>query len=483
MAAKAGRWRDECGLFGIIGCPDAARYTALGLHALQHRGQEACGIVSYDPDRQSFSHVRRIGFVRDHFTSEKTIELLSGDIALGHVRYGTAGRKSEPGIRDAQPLFAEFSQGGMAIAHNGNLTNAQGLRRELISAGSIFQSGSDTECIIHLMARAADCSSTIERMRSALQRIEGAWSILAMTRTKMIGIRDPHGIRPLVLGRLGDGHVFASETCALDIVGAEFVREVKPGEMVTASGSELHSEFPLPRARRRFCVFEHVYFSRPDSIYGGRSVYEVRRRIGAELAKEARADADLVCPVPDSGTPAAIGYAEAARIPFALGIVRSPFVGRTFIEPTSQIRNMGVRLKLNVNRSLVKGRRVVLVDDSVVRGTTVRKIASMVQEAGAKAVHFRVASPPTQWPCFYGVDTPEREDLLAARMPPEAMAATVGVDGLQFVSIDGLYRACGEDDGRSGELRQHCDACFTGDYPIRRADDDCKPALPLDTPL
>ena len=473
-------WREECGIFGVTGCADAARYAALGLHALQHRGQEACGILAFDTERHAFNNVRRIGYVRDHFTREEVIRLLPGNNALGHVRYATAGRRGETEIRDVQPLFAEFSQGGVAVAHNGNLTNAQMLREKLVAEGSIFQSGADTECIVHLMAR-SQASDVVSKMRDALGQIEGAYSIVAMTGTKMIGIRDPHGIRPLVLGRLGAGHVFASETCALDIVGAEFVCEVLPGEMIVVDSGGIRRETPLPKAPSRFCIFEHVYFSRPDSLHGGTSVYEVRRRIGEELAKEAPAEADLVCPVPDSGTPAAIGYAQESKIPFAFGIVRSPFVGRTFIEPTDQIRNMGVRLKLNVNRSLVAGKRVVLVDDSVVRGTTVRKIASMVQEAGARSVHFRVASPPTQWPCFYGVDTPERGDLLAAQMDPQAIAEYVGVNTLHFVTIDGLYRACGSPEGRLGTGRKFCDACFTGDYPVVRADSERTPTLPLDT--
>ncbi len=473
-------WREECGIFGIIGCADAARYAALGLHALQHRGQEACGVVAYDSMAQTFNNVRRLGYVRDHFTREEVIRHLPGHTALGHVRYATAGRKGDTAIRDVQPLFAEFSQGGVAIAHNGNLTNAQLLRRNLVREGSIFQSGSDTECIVHLMARSRE-SDVVGRMKDALRQVEGAFSIVAMTRSKMIGVRDRHGIRPLVLGSLGSGHVFASETCALDIVGAEFICEVGRGEMIVVNVDGVRTEQPLPRNSNRFCIFEHVYFSRPDSQHDGTSVYEVRRRIGAELAKEAPVDADLVCPVPDSGTPAAIGYSQQSDIPFAFGIVRSPFVGRTFIEPTEQIRNMGVRLKLNVNRSLVAGKRLVLVDDSVVRGTTVRKIASMVQEAGAKSVHFRVASPPTQWPCFYGVDTPERGDLLAAQMDPRSMAEYVGVDSLCFVTIDGLYRACGSPQGRGEAERQFCDACFTGDYPIVRADGEQQPSLPMDT--
>ena len=332
--------------------------------------------------------------------------------------------------------------GGAAIAHNGNLTNALALREELIERGSIFQSGSDTECIIHLMARSIQ-KTIPERMKDALRRVEGAFSIVAMTRSKLIGVRDPLGVRPLMLGRLGDGWVLSSETCALDIIGAEFVREVEPGEMVICTARRRRELLPVPAAAAAASASSSsVYFSRPDSVIGGQSVYETRRRIGVELAREAPVEADLVCPVPDSGTPAAIGYSQESGIPYAMGIIRNQYVGRTFIEPTEQIRNMGVRLKLNVNRAVVAGKRVVLVDDSVVRGTTSRKIREMVMDAGAAEVHFRIASPPTAWPCFYGVDTPDRDKLLAATMTEEEMRAYVGVDSLKFVSLDGLYRAC-----------------------------------------
>jgi amidophosphoribosyltransferase len=359
--------------------------------------------------------------------------------------------------------------GGSAIAHNGNITNALALREELIGRGSIFQSSSDTECIIHLMARSIQ-RSIPERMKDALRRIEGAFSIVAMTRTKLIGVRDPLGVRPLMLGRVSGGWVLASETCALDIIGAEFVREVDPGEMVICTPNGVESSFPFERKRPRFCIFEKIYFSRPDSVIGGQSVYETRRRIGVELAREAPVEADLVCPVPDSGTPAAIGYSQESGIPYAMGIIRNQYMGRTFIEPTEQIRNMGVRLKLNVNRAVIAGKRIVLVDDSVVRGTTSRKIREMVLDAGAAEVHFRIASPPTAWPCFYGVDTPEREKLLAATMSEEEMRAYVGVDSLKFVSLDGLYRACEEPGGRNAKSPQFCDACFSGDYPVRPTD-------------
>ncbi|MRX51721.1 amidophosphoribosyltransferase [Paracoccus sp. S-4012] len=459
---------EECGVFGVIGVPEAANFVALGLHALQHRGQEAGGIVAYDPER-GFNGAHRFGYVRDNFTKASLMETLPGALAIGHVRYSTAGSKA-PVIRDVQPFFGELAMGGCAIAHNGNITNAAALRRELIERGSIFASGSDTECIIHLMARSIQ-TSIPERMKDALRRVEGAFSVIAMTRTKLIGVRDPLGVRPLVLGTLHDGaHVLASETCALDIIGAEFLREIEPGEMVVISGGEVASVRPFAPAQSRFCIFEHVYFSRPDSIIGGRSVYETRRQIGVELAREAPVEADMVCPVPDSGTPAAIGYSQESGIPYAMGIIRNQYMGRTFIEPTEQIRDMGVRLKLNVNRALVKGKRVVLVDDSVVRGTTSRKIKDMIIAAGAAEVHFRIASPPTAWPCFYGVDTPHRDKLLAAQMSPEEMRDWIGVDSLSFISLDGLYRAVGEAQGRDGACPQYCDACFSGDYPIPPSD-------------
>jgi len=459
---------EECGVFGILGPKDAANYVALGLHALQHRGQEAGGIVTYEPET-GFNVARRFGYVRDNFTKASVMETLPGQLSIGHVRYSTSGTKGPTAIRDVQPLFAEFAMGGCAIAHNGNLTNATALRRELIERGSIFQSSSDTECIIHLMARSIQ-KNIPERLKDALRRIEGAFSIVAMTRTKLIGVRDPLGVRPLMLGKFGEAYVLASETCALDIIGAEFVREVEPGEMVVITAEGLESLYPFERKASRFCIFEHVYFSRPDSVIGGQSVYETRRRIGLELAKEAPVDADLVCPVPDSGTPAAIGYSQGSGIPYAMGIIRNQYMGRTFIEPTAEIRNMGVRLKLNVNRALIKGKRVILVDDSVVRGTTSMKIKEMVLDAGAAEVHFRIASPPTSWPCFYGVDTPDKEKLLAATMSEEQMRKFMGVDSLRFISIDGLYRAAGQENGRDNAKPQYCDACFTGDYPIAPTD-------------
>jgi amidophosphoribosyltransferase len=460
---------EECGIFGVVGVKDAANFVALGLHALQHRGQEAGGIVSYD-QAAGFSEARRFGYVRDNFTKASLMETLPGSLAIGHVRYSTAGSKGVTAIRDVQPLFAEFAMGGCAIAHNGNLTNAVALREELIRHGSIFQSSSDTECIIHLMARSIQ-KTIPERIKDALRRVEGAFSIVAMTRSKLIGVRDALGVRPLMLGRIGEtGWVLASETCALDIIGATFEREIEAGEMVICTEEGVESFFPFQRIKSRFCVFEYVYFSRPDSVIGGQSVYETRRRIGVELAKEAPVEADLVCPIPDSGTPAAIGFSQESGIPYAMGIIRNQYMGRTFIEPTEQIRNMGVRLKLNVNRAVIAGKRVVLVDDSVVRGTTSQKIRDMIMDAGAAEVHFRIASPPTMWPCFYGVDTPDRSKLIAAQMSEEQIREFIGVDSLRFVSLDGLYRACGAEEGRNMRDPQFCDACFSGDYPVRPTD-------------
>ncbi|WP_417247921.1 amidophosphoribosyltransferase [Celeribacter sp.] len=461
--------KEECGVFGVIGVADAANFIALGLHALQHRGQEAGGIVTYDRDA-GFQSARRFGYVRDNFTSQKVMETLPGPIGIGHVRYSTAGTKGNTAIRDVQPFFGEFAMGGAAIAHNGNITNADALRRELIERGSIFQSSSDSECIIHLMARSLQ-RNIPERMKDALRRVEGAFSVVAMTRTKLIGVRDPRGVRPLVLGKLGDGgYALSSETCALDIIGAEFVREIEPGEMVVISDGKVESSKPFEACQSRFCIFEHVYFSRPDSILEGRSVYETRRQIGVELAREAPVDADLVCPVPDSGTPAAIGYAFESGIPYGMGIIRNQYMGRTFIEPSEQIRNMGVRLKLNVNRALIRDKRIILVDDSVVRGTTSRKIKDMLLDAGAAEVHFRIASPPTMWPCFYGVDTPDRDKLLAAQMTVEEMRTHLDVDSLQFISLDGLYRAAGVAEGRDNAAPRYCDACFSGEYPVVPSD-------------
>ncbi len=457
------KFHEECGVFGIFGHPDAAALTTLGLHALQHRGQEAAGIVTFDG--KQFYNERHIGLVGDTFTKPAVIGRLRGDRAIGHNRYSTTGG---PNLRNVQPLFAEFAAGGFAMAHNGNITNAGTLQRELQRRGSIFQSTSDTETIVHLIAT-SQAGGLVDRMIDALQRIEGAFSLVALSEKKLIGCRDPLGVRPLLLGDLEGVPVLVSESCALDIIGARLVRELEPGELLVITEHGVESQKPFAAARSRFCIFEHVYFSRPDSLIAGTSVYEVRKRIGAELAKEAPADADVVVPVPDSGVPGAIGYAEAADLPFDFGIIRNHYVGRTFIQPSDAIRHMGVKLKHNANASVLKGKRVVLVDDSIVRGTTSSKIVQMIREGGAAEVHMRIASPPTTDPCFYGVDTPEKTKLLASRMSEEEMAAFIRVDSLRFLSIDGLYRAVGGMP-RDNAAPQFCDACFTGEYPTRLTD-------------
>lgn len=457
------KFNDECGVFGIFGTPDAAAHTALGLHALQHRGQEAAGIVSNDRG-QFFSH-RAMGLVGDNFSDAAVMGKLHGHSAIGHNRYSTTG---ETLLRNVQPFYADLALGGFALAHNGNLTNAVTLRRELIARGSLFASTSDTEVIVHRVALSS--AATVEgRVMEALMRVEGAYSLVILSPTALIGMRDPHGVRPLVLGKLGDAHILTSETCALDIIGAEYLRDVAPGEMVIVDASGVRSLFPLAAQPPRFCIFEYVYFARPDSVMQGTSVYAVRKRIGAELAREFGIAADVIVPVPDSGVPAAIGYAETAAIPFDLGIIRNHYVGRTFIEPSESVRHLGVKLKHNANSALLKGKRVVLVDDSIVRGTTSKKIVAMVREAGASEVHMRIASPPTINPCFYGVDTPEKSQLMAAQHSVEEMAAIIGVDSLAFLTMDGLYRAVGEAK-RNQELPQYCDACFSGNYPIPLTD-------------
>ncbi len=454
---------EECGIFGMYGHADSAAHTALGLHALQHRGQEAAGIVTYDGEH--FHSHRSLGLVGDCFSSESIIRRLEGSAAIGHVRYSTTGGTV---LRNVQPLFAEVVFGGLAIAHNGNLTNAISLRERLVQRGCLFQSTTDTEVIIHLVA-ISRYPSVVARMIDALNQVEGAYSLIALSPDALIGVRDRLGVRPLVIGTLEGATILASETCALDIIGAEFMRDVAPGEMVVITDAGIESIKPFRRVPSRFCIFEYVYFARPDSLVEGSNVYETRKRIGTELARETGVGADIVVPVPDSGVPAAIGYAAEAGLPFELGIIRNHYVGRTFIEPTDQIRHLGVKLKHNANATCLKGTRVVLVDDSIVRGTTATKIVTMVRDAGATEIHMRIASPPTTESCFYGVDTPSREQLFAARHDVEGMARVIGVDRLAFVSIDGLYRAVAGD-GRDEEAPQYCDACFTGDYPIPLVD-------------
>jgi len=454
---------EECGVFGVWNVTDAAAVTALGLHALQHRGQEATGIVSYDGHR--FHSHRGLGLVGDNFGQAKVIASLPGANAIGHNRYATTG---DTILRNVQPLYADFEFGGFAVAHNGNLTNANTLHRALVRRGCLFQSTTDSEVFVHLIAISL-YSTVVDRLIDALKQVVGAYSLVALSNEAMMGVRDPLGVRPLILGRIGNegtgGWVLVSETCALDIVGAEFVRDVDPGEIVVINDQGVRSVKPFGSSKGRFCVFEYIYFARPDSVMEGMPVYDARKRIGAELARESHVDADVIVPVPDSGVPSAMGYSAESGIPFELGIIRNHYVGRTFIEPTDSIRNLGVKLKHSANQSVLKGKRVILVDDSIVRGTTSRKIVEMVRAAGAAEVHMRISSPPTTHSCFYGIDTPERGKLLAARHSVDEMARLIGADSLAFVSLDGLYRALGKSN-RDVAKPHYCDACFTGEYPI-----------------
>ncbi len=459
------RIREECGVFGIFGMENAASLTALGLHALQHRGQEACGIASYDGEK--FHTERHLGLVGDNFTGSDPSERLKGHASIGHVRYSTAGQTT---LRNVQPLFSELAIGGFAVAHNGHLTNAYTLRERLVELGAIFQSTSDTEVLIHLIARARS-GEFMDRFMGAIRQIDGGYAFVCMTSDSLIGARDRFGIRPLLIGRIGDSYILASETCAFDMVGAEFIREVEPGEVVAINEAGIRSFRAFPDARPRPCVFEFVYFARPDSIVGGKSVYEVRKRMGVRLAQECPADVDVIIPVPDSGVPAALGFSQEIGVPFELGIIRNHYVGRTFIQPTQQIRDMGVRLKHSANRSMIEGKRVLLVDDSIVRGTTSTKIVRMVKAAGAKEVHFRSASPPIKFPDHYGIDMPTKEKLIAANYSLDAMTEMLEVDSLGFLSIEGLYWAMGEE-YREGESPQYTDHCFTGDYPTPLIDRD-----------
>ena len=465
------KFHEECGVFGLWNANDAAALTALGLHALQHRGQEAAGIVSLDEGGMFHSHRGR-GLVGENFSDAKIIGSLPGRAAVGHNRYATTG---ETALRNVQPLFADFEFGGFAVAHNGNLTNAHALKRALVRRGCLFQSTTDSEVFVHLIAISL-YSTVVDRLIDALKQVQGAYSLVALHNGALMGARDPMGVRPLVLGRMGgtDGvpvsWVLASETCALEIVSAEFVRDIEPGEIVVIDDSGVRSIKPFGRSgSSRFCIFEYIYFARPDSVMEGVPVYETRKRIGQELARESHVPADVVVPVPDSGVPSAMGYATESGIPFELGIIRNHYVGRTFIEPTDQIRNLGVKLKHSANRAMIEGKRVILVDDSIVRGTTSKKIVEMVRAAGAAEVHMRISSPPTTHSCYYGIDTPERGKLMAAQHNVEEMARIIGVDSLAFISLDGLYRALGKP-GRDAEKPAYCDACFTGDYAIPLTD-------------
>ncbi|MEW6124273.1 MAG: amidophosphoribosyltransferase [Pseudomonadota bacterium] len=457
------RLREECGVFGVYNHPDAAALTAIGLHALQHRGQEAAGIVAYDGNR--FHSERRLGLVGDTFSDSRVIDRLPGNMAVGHVRYSTTG---ETLLRNVQPLFAEIEGGGFAIGHNGNLTNGLTLRRQLVREGAIMQSTTDTEAILHLVARSRK-TRFMDRFTDAIRALEGAYSLVALTNKKLIGARDPLGIRPLVLGRLGEAYILASETCALDIIGATYVRDIENGEVIVIDEDGVQSHKPFPPMQARPCIFEYIYFARPDSIVGGRSVYQVRKNMGEVLAQETHLPADVVVPVPDSGVPAALGYSRMAGIPYELGIIRNHYVGRTFIQPTQSVRDQGVRMKHSANRSVVEGKRIVLVDDSLVRGTTSVKIVRMMRDAGATEVHFRIASPPITHPDYYGIDTPDRDKLLAATHDLEGMRRYIGADSLAFLSVDGVYRAMGYE-ARDPARPQFTDHCFTGDYPTALTD-------------
>ena len=457
------RPRLECGVFGVWGVPDSAAIAALGLHALQHRGQEACGIATFD--RQRFHTERHMGHVGDAFAGADLVERLPGAAAIGHTRYSTAGGSF---IRNVQPMFADLEAGGIALAHNGNLTNFLTLRHQLVADGAIFQSTSDSEVILHLIARSRR-SKIVERFIDALSQIEGGYALVALTNKKLIGARDPLGIRPLVLGDLDGKPVLASETCALDMIGASFVRDVEHGEVVVIDEDGVQSLRPFPAAQARPCVFEYVYFARPDSVVNGKSVYEVRKRMGAQLSRETPAEADVVVPVPDSGVPAALGYAQASGLPYELGIIRNHYVGRTFIQPTQGVREFGVRMKHSPNRAVLEGKRVILIDDSIVRGTTSVKIVRMVRAAGAKEVHLRSASPPIKFPDFYGIDMPDQDKLLAAQKSLEEMRQFLEVDSLGFLSVDGLYEAMGSAP-RDPVLPQFTDHYFTGEYPTRLLD-------------
>ena len=457
------RLKEECGVFGIFDNKDAAALTALGLHALQHRGQEGCGIVTFDGT--NFYAERRLGLVGDNFTKGNILGKLPGNYAIGHNRYSTAGNNL---IKNVQPFFADLHTGGISIAHNGNLSNARHIRRELVKNGSIFQTTSDTETIVQLIAKSKR-TKTIDKIIDTLFKIQGGYALTVLTENKLIGIRDPFGIRPLVIGKLNKSYVLASETCALDIIGAKFIRGVENGEIVVITENGLECIKPFPKIKERPCIFEYIYFSRPDSIINNVSFYEHRKRLGAELAKENHIESDLIIPVPDSGVPASIGYAEKIKKNIELGIIRNHYVGRTFIEPTQQIRSFGVKLKHNINKSIVKNKSLILIDDSLVRGTTSVKIIKMLYDAGAKEVHLKIASPPIKYPDYYGVDTPNQNELLASKLDIEGMRKFINATTLQFLSIEGLYKSMGYEK-RNSSYPQFTDHCFTGEYPVKPID-------------
>ncbi len=456
--------KEECGIFGISNTKDASALTALGLHALQHRGQEGCGIVTFD-GKQYFSE-KRFGLVGDNFNKEKILKKLQGDYAIGHNRYSTTGENT---LRNIQPFFADTNAGGIGVAHNGNLTNSISLRKKLVDEGAIFYTTSDTETIVQLIAKSKR-SKTIDKIVEAIFQIQGGYALVMLTQTSLVGVRDPFGIRPLIIGKLKNSYVLASETCALDIIGAKFIREVENGEIVLIKNNELKSIKPFPPRKVRPCVFEYIYFARPDSMLDGKTAYEHRKNLGSELAKENDIKADIVVPVPDSGNAAALGFAQSLNVKFELGLVRNHYVGRTFIEPSQKIRSLGVKLKLNANQSTIQGKKIILVDDSLVRGTTSHKIVKMLYDAGAKEVHVRIACPEIKFPDFYGVDTPTKKELLAANKSNLEICEYIGAKSLKFLSVDGMYRAIGFDK-RNESYPQLTDHYFTGDYPVKPIDE------------
>ena len=458
--------KEECGVFGIYNHPNASELTPLGLHALQHRGQDATGIVTYE--KNNFYAHRGIGQVSEVFSNNKIFESLKGNYSIGHNRYGTTG---ESALKNVQPLFSELNTGGVAIAHNGNLTNTNFLKEKLIEQGSIFHSTSDTEVILHLMStRKGDI---LDRLIYALKSISGAYSLLLLIKDALIAVRDPFGIRPLVIGKLDNSYILSSESCGLDIIGAQLIRDVEPGEIVMIQNNKLESIKPFKKTKLRPCLFEYIYFSRPDSILEGRNVYDVRKKIGNELASESSKDktlVDLVIPIPDSGNASALGYAEYLKKPFEFGIIRNHYTGRTFIQSSKSIRNLSVKLKHNPNLSFLKDKNIALIDDSIVRGTTSIKIVEMLKNAGVKKIHMRIASPPVKYPCFYGIDTPTKEELLASKFSIDEIKKMIGVDSLKFISLDGVYRALGYKKGRDNKNPMFTDHYFSGDYPVKLVD-------------
>ena len=455
--------KEECGVFGISNSDDAVALTALGLHALQHRGQEGCGIVSFDGEK--YHSEKRFGLVGDNFNKEKVLKNLLGKYAIGHNRYSTTGENT---LRNIQPFFADTNAGGIGVAHNGNLTNSVTLRNKLVEDGAIFYTTSDTETIVQLIAKSKR-NKTVDKVIDAIFQIQGGYALVMLTQSTLIGVRDPYGIRPLIIGKIKDSYVLASETCALDIIGAKYIRDVENGEIVLIENNELKSFKPFPARKVRPCVFEYIYFARPDSLLDGKSAYEHRKNLGIELAKENKIDADIVVPVPDSGNAAALGFAQHLKINFELGLIRNHYVGRTFIEPSQKIRSLGVKLKLNANKSTIKDKKIILIDDSLVRGTTSHKIVKMLYDAGAKEVHVKIACPEIRYPDFYGVDTPTKKELLAANKTNEEICEYIGAKSLDFLSLEGLYRAIGFEK-RDDTYPQLTDHYFTGDYPVKPID-------------